>query len=95
MYHKLDAGKSAFVVGGSLIVGIIVASVGSAGVLNPAVALGLHTFEWGTYVLGPVLGAIIGFNLYALLFAPADSLVEANAKADGDSKVAGQKSKKK
>lgn len=73
-YHKLDTGKTAFAVGAGLTVGIVVASLGSAGLLNPAVALGLHSWVWGTYVLGPVLGGIIGFNLYALLFAPADSL---------------------
>jgi glycerol uptake facilitator-like aquaporin len=75
VYNKLDVAKSAFVVGGSFIVGVTVASLGSAGFLNPAVALGAQSWVWGTYVLGPVLGAIIGFNLYALLFAPANSLL--------------------
>lgn len=74
VYNKLDNTKAAFAVGAALTVGIIVASAGSAGILNPAVALGAHTWVWGTYVLGPVLGAVIGFNLYALFFAPADSL---------------------
>jgi aquaporin Z len=76
VYQKLEGGKAAFVVGASLTVGALVASIGSGGLLNPAVALGLRSWVWGTYVLGPVLGAIIGFNLYALLFAPADSLLE-------------------
>lgn len=80
MYNKLEAGKAAFVTAASLIAGIVVASVGSDGVLNPAVALGLHNWVWSTYVLGPILGAVIGFNLYALLFAPAASLVEAPSK---------------
>ena len=75
VYHKLDGGKAAFAVGGALTVGIVVASLGSAGLLNPAVALGVRSWVWGTYVLGPVLGAVIGFNLYALLFAPANSLL--------------------
>ena len=75
VYHKLENGKAAFVVGASLIAGIIIASVGSTGLLNPAVALGVRSWVWGTYVLGPVLGAVIGFNLYALLFAPANSLL--------------------
>ncbi|HSW99422.1 MAG TPA: aquaporin [Patescibacteria group bacterium] len=76
VYRKLDGGKAAFVVGGSLAVGALVASAGSGGLLNPAVALGLRAWVWGTYVLGPVLGAIIGFNLYALLFAPGEALLE-------------------
>lgn len=75
VYNKLSVGQAAFTVGGSLMLGILVASVASAGVLNPAVALGLRTWEWGTYVLGPVLGAVIGLNLYALLFAPATALL--------------------
>lgn len=79
VYRKLEGGKAAFAVGAALIVGILVASIGSAGLLNPAVALGAHSWVWGTYVLGPVLGAVIGFNLYALLFAPANALT-----AEGD-----------
>lgn len=75
VYRKIEGGKAAFAVGAALVVGILTASVGSAGLLNPAVALGVHTWVWGTYALGPILGAIIGFNLYALLFAPATSLV--------------------
>ena len=74
VYNKLVGGQAAFVIGGSLILGILIASVASAGLLNPAVALGARSWGWGTYVLGPVLGAVIGFNLYALLFAPASSL---------------------
>ncbi|HUC89991.1 MAG TPA: aquaporin [Patescibacteria group bacterium] len=76
IYNKYEGGKAAFVIGASLTVGIIVASIVSAGILNPAVALGMRSWGWGTYVLGPVLGAVIGFNLYALLFAPASSLEE-------------------
>jgi hypothetical protein len=37
--------------------------------LNPAVALGAQAWVWGTYVLGPVVGALVGVNLYAYLFA--------------------------
>jgi glycerol uptake facilitator-like aquaporin len=80
VYHKLEAGKAAFVVGASFVAGVMVASVASAGLLNPAVALGVRSWEWGTYVLGPVLGGIIGFNLYALLFAPSAALTDSAAK---------------
>ncbi len=75
VYHKMDDGRRAFVIGASFTVGILVASFASPGLLNPAVALGLQSWVWGTYVLGPILGAVIGFNLYALLFAPASSLL--------------------
>ncbi|HET7320662.1 MAG TPA: hypothetical protein VFI84_03725, partial [Candidatus Saccharimonadales bacterium] len=36
---------------------------------------------WGTYVLGPVLGAVIGVNLYGLLFAPNGMFAAAPATA--------------
>ena len=83
VYHKLDTGKSAFVIAASFVVGVLVASTVSAGLINPAVALGTQNWVWGTYVLGPILGGIIGFNLYALVFAPVNSLLGSKS---GDSK---------
>lgn len=80
VFQRFEGGKAAFAVGASLIIGVMVASAGGGGILNPAVALGLRSWEWGTFVLGPVIGGIIGFNLYALLFAPANTLVESTAK---------------
>jgi aquaporin Z len=69
VYQKLDNHRAAFAVGAGLTLGAIIASAASIGFLNPAVALGARQWGWGTYVLGPVLGSIVGFNLYALLFA--------------------------
>jgi glycerol uptake facilitator-like aquaporin len=67
-----DALQSAVVYSAALFVGIIVASLGSAGILNPAVALGLRS--WSTvYVLGPLVGGLLGVNLYYLLFAPVET----------------------
>ena len=69
------AGARASIVGVGYTVGVIVAAAVGIGIINPAVALGIHAWEvfgsmgWGTYVLGPVLGAVIGVNLYGLLFA--------------------------
>jgi glycerol uptake facilitator-like aquaporin len=77
VYQKYEGAKAAFTIGAALAVGMIVASVGSGAYLNPAVALGVRNWGWGTYALGPVLGAVIGFNLYALLFAPREALMEA------------------
>jgi glycerol uptake facilitator-like aquaporin len=52
------------VVGTSLLLGIALSvSIGGSGVLNPAVAISLGMLDLG-YILGPILGAIIGFNLY-------------------------------
>ncbi|HUS26628.1 MAG TPA: aquaporin [Nevskiaceae bacterium] len=80
VYQKFDTAKAATVVGISLILGVLVASAGGAGLLNPAVALGVRSWVWGTYALGPVLGAVIGFNLYGLLFAPASELTDKASK---------------
>lgn len=66
---------SASIVGAGFTLGIVVASAASIGFLNPAVALGGRAWEiwgsmgWGTYVLGPILGSIIAFNLYDLIFS--------------------------
>lgn len=72
MYQRFNLFAKAAAIGGSLTVGSLVASLASAGFLNPAVALGLRQWGWGTYVLGPVLGAVIGFNLYNLLFVETE-----------------------
>jgi aquaporin Z len=68
----LDTLQSAVVYSSALFAGIIVASIGSAGLLNPALALGVRS--WGTvYVLGPLIGGLLGVNLYYLFFAPAET----------------------
>lgn len=76
VFHKLEGPKAAGVVGFSVFLGMLIASAGSNGLINPALALGLNSWIWLTYILGPVLGAVIGFNLYSLLFAPESSLIE-------------------
>lgn len=64
VYGKVSDVASGLVIGGSLLLGIsIAAMMGSAGILNPAVALGLSAFH-PTYLVGEVLGAVLGFNLY-------------------------------
>lgn len=69
IYSAYEGGKLAAAIGGSLFVGVLVASFGSNGVLNPAVALGLHSWS-AAYALAPLLGAVVGMNLYVQLFAP-------------------------
>jgi len=84
IYQRFSLLAKAATIGGALTAGALVASLGSAGLLNPAVALGLRQWSWGTYVLGPVLGAVIGFNLYNLLFVgteEAEVAVSRSAKA--------------
>jgi len=59
-----------YVIGGSLLLGIsISALIGSAGILNPAVALALNAI-YPTYLAGEIIGAIAGFSLYNYLAKP-------------------------
>lgn len=64
IFGKAPSDASGFVAGGSLLLGISVAAmIGSNGVLNPAVALGIGSFNW-VYVLAPIVGSILGMQLY-------------------------------
>jgi glycerol uptake facilitator-like aquaporin len=69
IYQGFSRAVTASFVGLSLFLGVLAASSASIGLLNPAVALGARAWVWGTYVAGPVVGAIVGINLYAYLFA--------------------------
>jgi glycerol uptake facilitator-like aquaporin len=86
-YNVWLNGAKAAIVGVSYALGIIVAAAAGLGIVNPAVALGTRAWDvwgsmgWGTYVLGPVLGAVIAVNLYGLLFAPTEALATASAAA--------------
>ncbi|HEX8762645.1 MAG TPA: aquaporin [Candidatus Saccharimonadales bacterium] len=80
VFQKMEAGRAAAVIGMSLMLGVLVSAAGAGGIVNPAVALGARSWVWGTFVLAPVLGGIIGFNLYSLLFAPAKSLTASTEK---------------
>jgi len=75
IYGKYEGGRLAAAIGMSLTVGVLVASFGASGWLNPAVALAANSLS-ASYVLGPLIGAVLGMNIYALLFAPTT----ANAK---------------
>ncbi len=67
IYGKVSNVLSGFIIGGSLFIGITVATLfGSNGVLNPAVALGIGSFNF-MYLVGPILGSYLGMNLYKKL----------------------------
>lgn len=68
LYQKFEGGKLAATIGGSLIIGIVVASSISNGVVNPAVALGIQSWS-KEYVIAPLVGGLLGFNLYAFVFS--------------------------
>ena len=105
-FKRFDGTNRALLLGGSYALAVILAAAGGVGigVANPAVALGIRAWDiwgsmgWGTYVLGPVLGAIIGVNLYALLFANSETyavsetLVVAETVAPASSRSSAKKS---
>lgn len=63
VHGKVSDGAAGVTIGGSLLLGILVASTVSNGVLNPAVALGIGSISV-MYVVGPLLGGIVGAWLY-------------------------------
>lgn len=69
VFGKVKDDIVGFVIGGSLLLGIIIAAgFGSLGVLNPAVALTLGAFNL-SYVLGEIIGVVLGMNLYRKLMS--------------------------
>jgi glycerol uptake facilitator protein len=68
--RKLDPAKAAVVIGLSFALALLAMSSAGTVMLNPAVALGLRSWVWGSSVLGPLVGAIAGFQAYKYLFAP-------------------------
>lgn len=94
LYQKYSGGQNAFAIGGSLALGILIAGTVSSGLLNPAVALGVQSWD-KTYVLAPVLGSIVGMNLYGMLFAGDKQLLSAIGVKTSSAKPAAKKTAKK
>ncbi len=67
VYGKVSDVASGIVIGGSLTLGIIVASLlGANGILNPAVALALNSLTL-LYILAPIAGSIGAYHAYKYL----------------------------
>lgn len=69
---KVADAAAGLAVGFSLFTGVLVASMGSPGVLNPAVALGLGAWQMEpvaivVFVLMPLVGGVIGANMSKIL----------------------------
>jgi glycerol uptake facilitator-like aquaporin len=77
LYNGYDRLTSAAVTGMSYMLGIVVASIAANGILNPAVALGLHSFSRG-YWIGPAVGALVGMNVYTYFFAAKEMVTPLN-----------------
>ncbi len=64
VYGRVGDHASGLVIGGSLSLGIIIASLaGANGILNPAVALTLNSLSL-VYILGPIIGALVAQRVY-------------------------------
>jgi glycerol uptake facilitator-like aquaporin len=77
-YRNLDGGVFASTAGIAFTLGMLVAATAGVGLINPALALGTRAWVpwqtgvtgWGTYLLGPIVGAIAGINVYGLFMTP-------------------------
>ncbi len=67
VYGNSDKALSGIMVGTSLTLGILCAVlIGSNGVLNPAVALGIKSMNL-IYLFGPIVGSMLGMRAYSYL----------------------------
>jgi len=73
VYQKYEGVQYAVTIGAAIFVGTLVASLGSNGIGNPAIALGVNNWSWA-YVAGPLIGGIVGANVYLYLFAPVEAV---------------------
>lgn len=75
--QKFENGKLAAAIGIALFAGATVASMGSNGVLNPAVAVGLNSININ-YLIAPLVGGLLGVNAYNLIFAERKAVSKNN-----------------
>jgi aquaporin related protein len=76
LYYGYDGLYKGVALGGSLAVAMLVAGFAGNGLVNPAVAVGVQSWSF-VYAAGPVLGAVVGMNVYNLLFVPAKAVTRA------------------
>jgi glycerol uptake facilitator-like aquaporin len=70
--QKFEDGKLAAAIGISLFVGLSIASMGSNGILNPAVAVGINSINF-SYLVAPLVGGLLGVNLYEAIFVSSSN----------------------
>ncbi|MBT3293585.1 hypothetical protein HN512_01685 [Candidatus Peregrinibacteria bacterium] len=63
---KTSQSASGITIGGSLLLGILIASTVGNGILNPAIALSVGSISVA-YIAGPLVGGILSAQLYAWL----------------------------
>lgn len=70
--------NSAITVGAAYFAAILISATASAGYVNPAIAMGSRAWS-GVYVLGPLVGGLVGVNLYTYFFGTADTAAAGTA----------------
>jgi glycerol uptake facilitator-like aquaporin len=78
--RRIEALASGIMVGAAYFVGVVIAATASAGFINPAIAMGSRAWS-GAYILGPLVGGLIGVNLYTYLLSPVYDAVAGAAVA--------------
>lgn len=78
--QKLEGYQAAVSIGMGLFLGLTVAGLASTGILNPAVAIGVRSFDVN-YFLGPVVGVLVGMNLFMYAMSGEARKVKAVATA--------------
>jgi len=81
--RRIEALYSGLMVGAAYFVGIVIAATASSGYINPAIALGSRAWS-AAYVLGPLVGGLVGVNLYAYLFGASDTVARAAVAAPAE-----------
>lgn len=72
-FQRREGLEAGYLVGGALLLGLLLATQGSAAILNPAAALSLNAYKFdngwtiAVYALAPILGAVAGAWLYRVL----------------------------
>jgi glycerol uptake facilitator-like aquaporin len=79
--QKYEGYQAAYTVGTGLFLGLLVASLASNAVLNPAVAVGLKMADVN-YIFGPIVGSLVGFGLVAFVINPIVSTVSVAPKKE-------------
>lgn len=71
--RRFDNLVSGVMVGAAYFVGIVIAATASSGYINPAIAMGSRAWS-AAYILGPLVGGLIGVNLYTYVMGAADAV---------------------
>lgn len=94
---KIEGLQAMVIIGSSLFLGLVIASIASRAILNPAVAVAVRGLDY-SYFFGPVIGGLVGMTIYTGVIAPEvakKAVPSASLSQPAKSKTAKKVSKKK